>query len=89
MKGAFTLTYGTRFHFTSQMRRPPCIKGEEFAVENVRAGDEHILEGLYHQYKKFRHLVSSRSPSSPAPVKSEISEVLNAIAMMGQNLQRF
>jgi len=31
---------------------------------------------------------SSMSPSSVTPMKSEISEVLEAITMMGQNLQR-
>src|SRR5882672_6975423 len=72
--------------------KTPCVKGEAFSVEQVQEGAEHILEGFDHCYKKPRPAPSSAStsfrslPSAP-PVKSEISEVLNAITMMGQNLQ--
>src|SRR5882672_10798672 len=72
--------------------KTPCVKGEAFSVEQVREGAEHILEGFDHCYKKPRPAPSSTStsfrslPSAP-PIKSEISEVLNAITMMGQNLQ--
>src|SRR5882672_1193490 len=72
--------------------KTPCVKGKAFSVEQVWEGAEHILEGFNHRYKKPRPAPSSAStsfrshPSAP-PVKSEISEVLNAITMMGQNLQ--
>src|SRR5882724_7734666 len=66
--------------------KTPCVKGEAFAVEHVREGAEHILEGFDHQYKMSRPSTSSSAPPAPA-VKSEMSEVLSAIAMMGQNLQ--
>src|SRR5882672_9228039 len=32
--------------------KTPCVKGEEFSVEQVREGAEHILEGFDHRYKK-------------------------------------
>src|SRR5882672_6715049 len=73
-------------------KKTPCVKGEAFSVEQVQEGAEHILEGFDHRYKKPRPAPSSTStsfrslPSAP-PIKSEISEVLNAITMMGQNLQ--
>src|SRR5882672_8127782 len=72
--------------------KTPCVKGEAFSVEQVREGAKHILEGFDHRYKKPRPAPSSTSTSfrsllSAPPVKSEISEVLNAITMMGQNLQ--
>src|SRR5882672_729103 len=70
--------------------KTPCVKGEAFEVEHVREGAEHILEGFDHRYKHSRPSAtpdSSASPPSAPPVKSEISEVLNAITMMGQNLQ--
>src|SRR5882672_181426 len=72
--------------------KTPCVKGEAFSVEQVREGAEHILEGFNHCYKKPRSAPASAStlfrslPWAP-PMKSEISEVLNAITMMGQNLQ--
>src|SRR5882724_5202382 len=31
--------------------KTPCVKGEAFAVEYVREGGEHILEGFDHRYK--------------------------------------
>ena len=46
------------------------------------------MEGFYHWYKKTRHLDSSMSPSSAVPVKSKISEVIEAITIIGQNLQK-
>jgi len=59
--------------------KTPCIKGEAFAIEHVREGAEHILEGFDHQFKKNRHLDLSMSPPSAVPMKSEISKVLQAI----------
>jgi len=65
------------------------IKGEAFKVEQVREAAEHILEGFDYQYNKSRPLTSSKSPL-PAPlVQTEILEVVNAITMMGQNLQKY
>jgi len=89
MRGASTLTYGTRFYITSQDEKDPCIKGEAFAIEHVREGAEHILEGFDHWYQKSRHSDSSTSPSSATPVKSEISKVLEAITMMGEIFKGF
>src|SRR5882672_8783886 len=72
--------------------KTPCVKGEAFSVKQVWEGAEHILEGFDHRYKKCRPAPSSTStsfrtlPSAP-PIKSEISEVLNEITMMGQNLK--
>src|SRR5882672_9213913 len=72
--------------------KTPCVKGKEFSVKKVWEGAKHILEGFDHCYKKPRPAPSSTStsfrslPLAP-PLKSEISEVLNAITMMGQNLQ--
>src|SRR5882672_4913161 len=89
MRKASTLSYGTKFCFISD-EKTPCVKGEAFEVEHVREGDEHILEGFDHRYKHSRPSAtpdSSTSPPLAPPVKSEISEVLNAITMMGQNLQ--
>src|SRR5882672_7089285 len=73
-------------------KKTPCVKGEAFEVEHVREGAQHILEEFNHHYKHSRPsasstLESSASPPSALPVKNEISEVLNAITMMGQNLQ--
>src|SRR5882724_7832212 len=72
--------------------KTPCVKGEPFAVEYVREGAEHILEGFDHRYKTSRPSTTPKTSSAPPisapPVKSEMSEVLNAIAMMGQNLQK-
>src|SRR5882724_2074870 len=68
------------------------IKGEASAVEYVREGAEHILEGFDHRYKTSQPSMTPRTSSAPPisapPVKSEMLEVLNAIAMMGQNLQK-
>jgi len=66
--------------------KTPCIKGEAFVVKYVREGAKHILEGFDHQYKTSQPLISSRTSLVP-PMKSEMSEVLSAIAMMGQKLQ--
>jgi len=66
--------------------KTPCVKEEAFAVEYVREGAEHILEGFDHLYKISQPSTSSRTFPAP-PVKSEMSEVLNVIAMMGQNFQ--
>ena len=56
-----------------------CQGREAFAIEHVREGAEHILEGFDHWYKKTRHSDLSMSPSSAIPVKSEISEVLELL----------
>jgi len=48
---------------------------------------EHILAGFNYQYKGSRPSGSSKSTMPAPPVKKEISEVLNAITMMGKNLQ--
>jgi len=55
--------------FYLQMRRPQ-VKREVFAVEHVREGAEHILEGFNQRYKKSRHSYSSRSTSSAPTVKA-------------------
>src|SRR5882724_1323990 len=61
-------------------------------VKYVREGAEHILEGFDHRYKMSQPLTTPRTSLAPPilapPVKSEMSEVLNAFAMMGQNLQK-
>jgi len=66
--------------------KTPCIEGEAFTVEYVREGAEHVLEVFDHQYKMSWPLTLSITSPAP-PMKSEMSEVLNAITMMGQNLQ--
>src|SRR5882672_10458036 len=78
------------FYLSDQ--KTPCVKGEAFEVEHVREGAEHILEGFDHWYKHSKPSASSTldlsaSPPLALPVKSKISEFLNAIIMMGQNLQ--
>jgi len=42
--------------------KTPCIKGEAFAIEHVREGAKHILEGFDHWYKKTRDSYLSMSP---------------------------
>src|SRR5882724_11060861 len=60
---------------------------EAFEVKQVREAAEHILPGFDYQFKSSRPLPSSKSTTPAPPVKTEISEVLNVITMMGQNLQ--
>src|SRR5882724_6298409 len=86
MRRASILTFETKFCFTSQTKRHLAFKGEAFVVKYVREGAEHILEGFNHRYKMSHPSTSSSAPPAPA-VKSEMSEVLSTIAMMGQNLQ--
>jgi len=57
-------------------------------VKQVRELAEHILAGFfYYWYKTSRPSASSKYVMLALPVKTEISEVLNAITMMGKNLQ--
>jgi len=88
MRKASTLSYGTKFCLSLD-EKTPCVKGEAFEVEHVRKAAEHILEGLTIDTSiltlGYPGLI--RISLSAPPVKSEISEVLNAITMMGQNLQ--
>src|SRR5882724_8399253 len=67
--------------------KTPHERGEAFEVKQVREAAEHILSGFDYQYKCSRPLATSKSTTPAPPVKTEISEVLNAITMMGQNLQ--
>jgi len=65
----------------------PHEREEAFEVKQVREVAEHILSGFNYWYKSSRLSASSKSTMLAPPVKTEISEVLNAITMMGQNLQ--
>src|SRR5882724_11883261 len=56
-------------------------RGEAFKVKQVREAAEHILSGFDYRYKSSRPLASSKSTTPAPPVKTEISEVLNAITM--------
>jgi len=62
-------------------------RGKAFEVKQVREVAKHILSGLDYWYKSSWPSASSKSTIPAPPVKTEISEVLNAITMMGQNLQ--
>src|SRR5882724_11552313 len=68
--------------------KTPHERGEAFEVKQVREAAEHILSGFDYRYKSSWPLASSKSTMPAPPVKTEISEVLNAITMMGQNLQK-
>src|SRR5882724_9222729 len=68
-------------------KKTPHERGEAFEVKQVREAAKHILSGFDYQYKSSRPLASSKSTRPAPPVKTEISKVLNAITMMGQNLQ--
>jgi len=73
-------------------KKAPILKGEPYSIEQVREAAEYILEGLdphlediimVHQLESLK-----RGPSPmPVPVKSEMTELLNAINMLGQNFQ--
>src|SRR5882724_3338503 len=65
----------------------PHERHEAFEVKQVREVAEHILSGFDYRYKSSWPLASSKSTMPAPPVKTEISEVLNAITMMGKNLQ--
>src|SRR5882724_8203800 len=62
-------------------------RGEAFEVKQVREAAEHILSGFDYWCKSSQPLASSKYTTPAPPVKTEISEVLNAITMMGQNPQ--
>jgi len=67
--------------------KTPHERGEAFEVKQVREAAKHILAGFDCQNKSSRPLASTKCTTLAPPVKTEISEVLNAITMMGQNLQ--
>jgi len=62
-------------------------RGKAFEVKQVREVAKHILSGFDYRYKSSQPSASSKSTMLAPPVKTEISEVLNAITMMGKNLQ--
>jgi len=68
-------------------KKPLHERGKAFEVKQVREAVEHILAGFDYWFKSSRTSSSSKSTMLAPPVKTEISEVLNAITMMGQNLQ--
>jgi len=63
------------------------MREASFEVRQVREAAKHILSGFNYWYKSSRPSASSKSTMPAPPVKTEISKVLNAITMMGQNLQ--
>src|SRR5882724_5169140 len=67
--------------------KTPHERGEAFEVKEVSEVAKHILSGFDYRYKSSRPLASSKSTTPAPPVKTEISKVLNAITVMGQNLQ--
>src|SRR5882724_2435709 len=73
--------------FYLHKEKTPHERGEAFEVKQVREAAKHILSGFYYQYKSSRPLASSKSTMPALPVNTEISEVLNAITVMGKNLQ--
>jgi len=68
-------------------KKTPHERGKTFEVKQVREVAEHILSGFNFRYKSSQPTASSKSTMLAPLVKTEISEVLNAITMMGQNLQ--
>ena len=56
-------------------------------MKQVREATKHILAGFDYQSKSSRPSASSKSTMLVLPVRAEISEDLNAIPMMGKNLQ--
>src|SRR5882724_2101240 len=74
------------------MEKAPILKGEPYLIEKVREAAKYILEGSDPHLKDIvtvHQLESSkRGPSPmPVPVKSEMTKLLNAINMLGQNFQ--
>jgi len=68
------------------------LKGEPYSIEQVRGVAEYILEGSDPRFEDIitvHQLEPSKRGPSPilAPVKSETTELLNAINMLGQNFQ--
>jgi len=65
------------------------LKGEAFAVEALEK-EPNIFWSIQSLVQEIQALdISSMSPLSAPPVKSEMSEVLNAISMMGQIFKWF
>ena len=72
--------------------KAPILKGEPYSIEQVREAAEYILEGSDPHFEDIvtvHQLESSkRGPSLILVlVKSEMTELLNAINMLGQNFQ--
>jgi len=68
--------------------KTPCIKGEAFAIEHIREGAKHIWKDLIIGTRNtgtWNHLYV---PLVSHTSKREISKVLEAITLMGQNFQR-
>ena len=86
--------YGNSIHpkmhgkilFYLHNEKTPHERGKAFKVKQVRKVAKHILAGFDYQYEISRPS-TSKSTMPALPVKTEVLEVLNAITMMGQNLQ--
>jgi len=75
-----------------KLQKTPILKGDLYLIEQVREAAEYILEGLDPHFEDIVtvHQLESlkRGPSPmPVPVKSEMTKLLNAINMLGQNFQ--
>src|SRR5882724_9304693 len=96
LKKAYTKSINSDLHWKIQIylksEKAPVLKGELYSIEQVREAAEYILEGSDPHFKDIvmiHQLESSKGGPSltPVTVKSETSELLNTINMLGKNFQ--
>ena len=88
---SINLNLHRKIHIYLNGEKAPHVKGEPYSIKQVCAAAEYILEGSDPQFKDIFTVQPAPSNSGHSPVvpaiKSETAELLNAINMLGQNLQ--